>query len=221
MAAGAVLTAKQTPHRPGTAPALALRAGDNEEAPALPAAGGRSRQPDVFRYHKALLGEPVMAAVDYFLKVDDVPGESGDAKHKDEIQVLSFSFGESQAGTMAFGGGGGAGKVQMQDFHFLMNVNKASPKLFLACATGQHIKSAVLTARKAGKVQEDYLKVTFNDLLVSSFQTNGDANANSLPVDSISLNFAEVEIEYKVQNVDGSLGGATKVKYNLKEMQSK
>src|SRR5687768_11570509 len=115
-----------------------------------------------------------MAAVDYFLKIDTIPGESGDAKHKDEIQVLSFGFGESQSGTMAFGGGGGAGKVQMQDFHFLMNVNKASPKLFLACATGQHLKNAVLTARKAGKNQEDYLKVSLNDVLISSFQTNGD-----------------------------------------------
>jgi type VI secretion system secreted protein Hcp len=162
-----------------------------------------------------------MAAVDYFLKLDGVPGESGDAKHKDEIQVLSFSFGESQAGTMAFGGGGGAGKVQMQDFHFMMNVNKASPKLFLTCANGEHIKNAVLTARKAGKDQQDYLKITFSDLLVSSFQTNGDANANSLPVDSISLNFAEIEVEYKVQNADGSLGAATKVKYSLKEMKSK
>src|SRR5215813_10313614 len=122
-----------------------------------------------------------MALVDYFLKIDGIPGESQDAKHKDEIQVLSFSFGESQAGTMAFGGGGGAGKVQMQDFHFMMNVNKASPKLFLKCANGEHIKNAILTARKAGKDQQDYLIVTFEDLLVSSFQTNGDAHANSLP----------------------------------------
>src|SRR2546422_10518761 len=114
-----------------------------------------------------------MALVDYFLKIDGAPGESADAKHKDEIQVLSFSFGESQAGTMAFGGGGGAGKVHMQDFHFMMNVNKASPKLFLACATGDHIPKAVLTGRKAGKDQQDYLKVTFTDLLVSSFHTNG------------------------------------------------
>ena len=54
------------------------------------------------------------------------------------------------------------GKVQMQDFHFVMNVNKASPKLFLACATGQHIKRRSLTGRKAGKEQQEYLKVTFS-----------------------------------------------------------
>ena len=90
-----------------------------------------------------------MALVDYFLKIDGCPGESMDAKHKDEIHILSFSFGASQSGTMAFGGGGGAGKVQMQDFHFMMNVNKASPVLFQKCATGEHIPKATLTARKA------------------------------------------------------------------------
>jgi type VI secretion system secreted protein Hcp len=161
-----------------------------------------------------------MGAVDYFLKIDGIPGESLDAKHKDEIQVLSFSFGESQAGTMAFGGGGGAGKVQMQDFQFMMNVNKASPTLFLACADGRHIKQAVLSARKAGKDQQDYMKVTLGDLMVSSFNTNGAGNANALPLDSISLNFATVEIEYKVQNQDGSLGAGTKVKYDLKQMKA-
>jgi type VI secretion system secreted protein Hcp len=162
-----------------------------------------------------------MAAVDYFLKIDSIPGESMDHKHKDEIQLLSFSFGESQAGTMAFGGGGGAGKVQMQDFHFMMNVNKASPKLFLACANGTHIKNAILTARKAGKDQQDYLKVEFVDLLISQFQTNGDAHANSLPVDSISFNFAEIKIEYKLQNADGTLGAGINANYSLKESRSK
>ena len=68
-----------------------------------------------------------MALVDYFLKIDGVPGESQDHKHKDEIQVLSFSFGESQAGTMAFGGGGGAGKVQMSDFGFAMAMHPHEP----------------------------------------------------------------------------------------------
>ena len=162
-----------------------------------------------------------MAAVDYFLKIDGIEGESADAKHKNEIQVMSYSFGESQAGTMAFGGGGGAGKVQMQDFHFMMHVNKASPKLFLACADGDHIKSAILIARKAGKGQQEYVKFTFTDILVTLYQTNGDASANSQAMDQISLNFAAIEIEYKVQNADGSLGAGTKVKYDLKQMASK
>jgi type VI secretion system secreted protein Hcp len=108
----------------------------------------------------------------------------------------------------------------MQDFHFVMNVNKASPKLFLACANGQHIPKAILTARKAGKDQQDYLKVTFSNLLISSFQTSGQAEAGNLPLDQISFNFAKVEIEYKEQKVDGTLGGAIKAGYDLKQMTS-
>ena len=161
-----------------------------------------------------------MAAVDYFLKIDGAPGESMDAKHKNEIQIYSFSFGESNSGTFGFGGGGGAGKVAMQDFHFTMNVNKASPILFLKCASGEHIKNAVLTARKAGKDQQDYMVTTFTDILVSSFQTNGDAHANSLPTESISFNFAEIKIEYKMQNDDGTLGATYKGGWNLKQMKA-
>jgi type VI secretion system secreted protein Hcp len=159
-----------------------------------------------------------MALVDYFLKIDGIDGESQDKTHKSEMQLLSFSWGETNAGTFSAGGGGGAGKVQMQDFHFTMNVNKSSPKLFLACANGEHLKKAVLTARKAGKDQQDYLKVTFSDLLVSSFQTSGNADANHLPIDQISLNFAKLEMEYKEQKADGSLGGAIKATYDLKQM---
>lgn len=97
-----------------------------------------------------------MAAVDYFLKLDGIKGESQDSKHKDEIDVESWSWGETQSGTHAGGGGGGAGKVSMQDFHFVMKVNKSSPKLLQACASGEHIKEALLTCRKAGKEQQEY-----------------------------------------------------------------
>lgn len=114
-----------------------------------------------------------MAAVDYFLKLTGIPGESADSKHATEIDIESWWWGQSNAGTFAAGGGGGAGKVNMQDFSFVMRVNQASPKLFLACATGQHIQQGVLTCRKAGKEQQEYLKITFTDLLVSSFQTSG------------------------------------------------
>ena len=105
-----------------------------------------------------------MAAVDYFLKLDGVDGESQDKTHKKDIDVESWSWGESQTGTHAGGGGGGAGKVSMQDFHFTMKVNVASPKLMLACATGEHIKTGVLVCRKAGKDQQEYLKIKMSDL---------------------------------------------------------
>ncbi|MBZ5584616.1 MAG: type VI secretion system tube protein Hcp [Acidobacteriia bacterium] len=155
-------------------------------------------------------------AVDFFLKIDGIPGESQDSKHKDEIQLMSWSWGESQTGTMAFGGGGGAGKVNMHDFAFVMSVNKASPKLLLACANGEHIKNATLVARKAGKDQQEYLTIKFTDLLVSAFQTGGSGD---LPTDSISFNYGKIEYEYKEQNVDGTLKGPIKVWYDLKKSQ--
>jgi len=157
-----------------------------------------------------------MAAVDYFLKIDGIEGESQDSKHKAEVEIQSFSFGATQTGSFAAGGGGGAGKVHMQDFHFTVPVNKASPKLMLACASGQHIKKAVLTVRKAGKEQQEYLKYTFSDLLVSSYQTGG-GGGDVLPVDQISLNFAKIETEYKEQKADGTLAGSVKAGWDLKQ----
>jgi len=156
-----------------------------------------------------------MALFDAFLKIDGIEGESADSKHKSEIDIHSFSWGASNAGTFATGGGGGAGKVSMQDFHFTMGVNKSSVKLMLACAGGDHIKSAILTCRKAGKDQQEFFKVTFSDVLVSSFQVGGNEGA-TLPIDSISLNFAKAEWEYKEQKADGSLGGAIKAGWDLK-----
>jgi len=158
-------------------------------------------------------------AVDYFLKIDGIDGESKDSKHSGEIDLESFSWGETQTGSHGFGGGGGAGKVQMQDFHFVMKTNKSSAKLFLACAEGEHIKKAVLTCRKAGKEQQEFLKVTMSDLLVSSFQTSGSAHGDEIPMDQCSLNFSKIEYEYKDQKPDGTLGGTTKTGYDVKAMK--
>jgi type VI secretion system secreted protein Hcp len=157
-----------------------------------------------------------MAAVDYFLKIEGIEGESQDSKHKGEIDVESWSWGETQTGTHAAGGGGGAGKVSMQDFHFVMKVNKASPKLMLACANGEHIKKAVLTCRKAGKEQQEFLKITMSDLLVSSYQTGGSGHSDIVPTDQISLNYSKIEFEYKEQKADGSLGAPVKSGWDLK-----
>jgi type VI secretion system secreted protein Hcp len=158
-----------------------------------------------------------MAAVDYFLKLDGIEGESTDAKHKNEIDVESWSWGESQAGTHAGGGGGGAGKVSMQDFHFVMKVNKSTPKLMLACASGQHIKTGVLTCRKAGGEQQEFLQIKLSDLLVSSYQSGGSAGSSVVPTDQCSLNYSKIEFEYKEQKPDGTLGSPVKAGWNVKE----
>lgn len=158
-----------------------------------------------------------MALVDYFLKIDGVDGEAQDHKHKGEIDIESFSWGATQTGIHVTGGGGGAGKVSMQDFHFVMKYNKASPKLMLLCASGEHIKKAVLTCRKAGKDQQEYLKVTLSDVLVSSYQSGGSSHGDVVPTDQISLNFTKIEIGYKEQKPDGTLGGEAKAGWNVKE----
>src|SRR5918995_4005319 len=98
-------------------------------------------------------------AVDYFLKIDGIEGESADKAHAKEIELLSFSWGLSQAGAGAHGGGGGAGKAAFQDFVFVARVSKASPKLFLTCASGQHVKSVVLSCRRSGGAQLEFLKI--------------------------------------------------------------
>jgi type VI secretion system secreted protein Hcp len=142
-------------------------------------------------------------AVDYFLKIDGIPGESTDAKHKDEIDLQSWSWGETQSGSHTAGGGGGAGKVNMNDFSFTMNTNKASPKLFLNCANGAHIPNALLTCRKAGKEQQEYLKIKFSDLLISSYNLSG--GGTEVPMESISFNFSKIEISYAPQKKEGGL----------------
>jgi type VI secretion system secreted protein Hcp len=154
-------------------------------------------------------------AAEYFLLIDGVAGESQDAKHKGWIDVLSWSWGETNPGPHGGGGGGGAGKVQFQDFSFATHVSKASPALFLACATGQHFKEAKLAARKAGKAQQEFLTWTFSDVLVSSYQTNG-AGGDDAPVDSVSLSFSKAQISYRPQKADGSLDAPITAGFNAK-----
>ena len=156
-------------------------------------------------------------AVDYFLKIDGIKGESKDSKHAGEIELDSWSWGESQQGTFASGTGGGAGKVSMQDFHFTMKNNVASPQLFFSCASGKHIKEATLFARKAGEKPQEYLQIKLTDVLVSSYNTGGAGHPGELPVDSVSLNFAKIEFAYAPQGPDGQLQAATKAGWSLKE----
>lgn len=155
-----------------------------------------------------------MAAFDYFLKIDGIAGESADSKHKGEIDVQSWSWGETQAGPSG-GGGGGAGKVQMQDLHVTANMSKASPQLMLACASGQHIKSAMLTGRRGGKAALEFLTFSLSDVLVSSYQTGG--TEAEPPVDAVSLKFAKIQIEYKHVQQDGKLGASAKAGWDVKQ----
>jgi type VI secretion system secreted protein Hcp len=155
-------------------------------------------------------------ASDYLLEVDGIKGESSDSKHKDTIEIQSFSWGNSNSGSHGSGGGGGAGKVNFQDFHFTTSVNKASPKLMQFCATGEHIKKAVLFVRKQGKDQQEAYTVTLEDLLVSSYQSGGSEGSGALPVDQFSLNFSKIKFEYKPQKADGTLDGPVTGTWDVK-----
>jgi type VI secretion system secreted protein Hcp len=160
-----------------------------------------------------------MAAVDYYLKIDGVDGESTKKGVENHIEVLSWSWGETNTGSMSHGTGGGTGRISMQDFSFTMTINKATPKLLLACATGEHIKSALLTCREAGKEQHPYLKIKFTDLLISSYQIGGARGDDHKPVDHVSFNYSKIEIEYHAQKQDGTLDSPVKAGYDLKKLE--
>lgn len=159
-----------------------------------------------------------MARPDYYLKIDGIDGESTKKGVEGHIELLSWHWGETNSGSMAHGTGGGTGRVSMNDFSFSMTVCKATPKLMLACATGEHIKSAILTCREAGKDQQPYMKYKFSELLISSYQTGGSQGDDNKPTDSVSFNYTKVEWEFSAQKADGTLESPVKAGYDLKKL---
>jgi type VI secretion system secreted protein Hcp len=151
--------------------------------------------------------------VDMFLKIDGIQGESTDASHVDEIEIFSYTWAESQPA--AASGGTGAGRVTMQEFHFFMHVNKASPKLFLACASGARIRNAFLTVRRSGGNPVEFLKWTLTDVTVASYQTAASVPSGEAPTDQVSLRFTKIETEYTHVKPDGSLGVPVKEGWDL------
>jgi type VI secretion system secreted protein Hcp len=152
-------------------------------------------------------------ASDIFAKLGDIKGESLDSKHKDEIEVLSFSWGVTNAGSMSHGSGGGEGKATFHDLSFVHNIDKASPILMQACATGAHIKEATITHRKAGKGQQEFMIVKMNDVIITGVTHGGSGDGAS---ENVSMAFAKVAVEYKPQKPDGSLDAGIHFKYDLK-----
>ena len=152
-------------------------------------------------------------ASDIFAKIGDIKGESLDSKHKDEIEVLSYSWGVSNSGSMSHGSGGGEGKATFHDLSFVHKIDKASPILFQVCATGEHIKEATITHRKAGKEQHEYMILKLNDVIITGVTHGGSGDGHS---ENVSMSFAKFSLEYKPQKADGSLDAAIKTAYDLK-----
>ncbi|XLY88254.1 Hcp family type VI secretion system effector [Ectopseudomonas mendocina] len=156
-------------------------------------------------------------AVDIFIKIGDIKGESQDKTHKDEIEVLNWSWGMSQSGNMHTGTGGGAGKVSIQDLSLTKYVDKASPNLMMHCSSGKHVPKVTLTVRKAGgDAQVEYLIINLEEVLISSLSTGGSGSDDRL-IENITLNFAKVTVDYQPQKADGTKdGGPIKYGWNIR-----
>jgi len=153
-------------------------------------------------------------AVDVFLKIGDVKGESKDSVHAGEIDVLSWSWGVSQSGGGIHGGGSGAGKANFGGINFMHSLDKASPVLMKSCATGEHFDLATLVSRKAGKGQQDYLIIKMKEVFITSVQLSGSSEA---PVESVSMDYGHIDLEYKPQKPDGSVEAGVHFIYDVKK----
>ena len=154
-------------------------------------------------------------APDIFAKIGDIKGESIDSKHKDEIELLSWSWGVSRSVSgSGSGAGAGTGKAHFSDLSFTHKIDKASPLLLKGCATGQHLKEATITRRKAGKGQQEYLVIKMNDVVITSVAEEDDGGSGQ--VEAVTLAFAKVDLEYRPQKQDGSLDAGIHFKYDIK-----
>jgi type VI secretion system secreted protein Hcp len=153
-------------------------------------------------------------AVDMFIKIGDIKGESIDKTHKGEIQVLAWSWGLTQSGTTHTGPGGGAGKVNVQDLSFTKYIDSSTPNLVKMVCNGKHFKDATLTVRKAGEHPLEYLKIKFEDLLVSSISTGGSGGEDRL-TENVTLNFARFHLFYTPQKADGSGDGVIDTAFDI------
>lgn len=153
-------------------------------------------------------------SADVFLKIEGIQGESVDKVHADEIDVLAWSWGMTQSGTMHIAAGGGSGKVAVQDMVVTKYVDRSSPNLMQKCCTGEHYPQAILTVRKAGSDPLEYLIITMKEVLVTSISSGGSGGEDKL-TETISMNFAEFESVYTPQQADGSGGAAVDVAFHI------
>lgn len=153
-------------------------------------------------------------AMDMFLKIEGVDGESLDASHTDEIDVLAWSWGLTQSGSMHTGGGGGSGKVSVQDVSITKYVDNASATIMNKTCKGEHFPSAVLVIRKAGGEALEYWKLTMNKVLITSISTGGSGGEDKL-TENLTLNFEDFLAEYTVQKEDGSAGATNEAGFNI------
>lgn len=158
-------------------------------------------------------------AVDVFLKLDGIKGEAQDEKHKDEIDILAWSWGMAQSGTTHMGSGSGSGKVSVQDLNLTKYVDKSSPTLAQHSCSGKHIAKGLLTVRKAGDKPLEYIKLDLEDIIVTHVSMGGSGSEDRL-TESLTLNFAKFKYTYTTQTKDGSAGPEVEAKWHIAQNTS-
>jgi type VI secretion system secreted protein Hcp len=153
-------------------------------------------------------------AVDYFLKLDGIQGESKQQNHQNEIQIMSWSWGGNNVSSVAGTGGSGAGKASLADLNVTAFFDKSTPKLFKSLCAGTHIKTGGMTATKSGADGKPYLKVDFKEMFVTSLQISA---ADEIPMINVSFSYNEIKIDYSEQNEQGNLTSTGPVTFNTKE----
>jgi len=154
-------------------------------------------------------------ALNMFIKMDSIKGESQDDKHKDEIDVLSWSWGLEQSGAGPSAGGGGAGKVSVHDLAITKRTDIATPQLMLACANARHIKEALLTVRKPDRNQLEFVRIKMNDVMVRSLSTTTSDSSDDSITENVALNFSKVQVDYVRQKADGTAGQTGEFKWDF------
>lgn len=153
-------------------------------------------------------------AVDMFLKLSGIKGESLDSEHKDSIEVLSWSWGASNSGTTHSGAGSGSGKPTVQDINITKYIDRASPALLLNTMNGKQISTGELIVRRGGMKPSELLKIELKDILVTSITTGGSEGADRL-TENVTLNFGKYRLTYTPQNPDGSKGTPVVVEWDI------
>jgi len=158
-------------------------------------------------------------AIQMVLEIKNVDGESKLAGHEDKIDIVSWSWGLSQDGSMHTGGGGGAGTVSVRDLSVTKYVDKATPNLHLACCDGTHFSEATLFMRKMGKDPLDYLKIKMDPVMVTGIESGGSDGEDSL-MENVTFNFSKVELTYTPQKEDGSGDAEIVTNWNIEKNKS-
>lgn len=128
--------------------------------------------------------------------------------------MLSWSWGMSNAATAGLPTGQVPGRVSIKDISITKRIDVATPRLMLSYASGQHLKSAVLTVRKAGEKQPEFLNIKMNEVLVTSV-TAAESSAEDRGTELLTLAFSKVGLDYVQQKADGTAVGTVSFNWDL------